>query len=119
MLNSATQDNLFVNLYKRLFGGKYKQIDGEHFSVSFMSALNLPDVHLLLWSGSFIICANHLALLIQKEEIAISEKDHNWYFWYFIGSCAAYAVAGIYHDLFSYGKLFFTLAVLNAISVVI
>lgn len=87
-----------INLYDRLFGGKYKQIDGEQFSVSFMSVLALPDLRLLLWSGSFIVSANHLAFLLQKEELNTVESN---YLWYFIGSCTAYGVAGIYHDLFS------------------
>ena len=74
----------------------------------------LSEVHLLLWSGGLIVSANHLAFLLQKEEFV---EENSYFGWYFIGSCSAYAAAGIYHDLISNKKMYFTLVALNIVGI--
>jgi hypothetical protein len=52
------------NVYQQMFGGKYKQIGGEVFSVSYLSVLKIPEVRLLIGAGSLIVSANHLGFLL-------------------------------------------------------
>jgi hypothetical protein len=75
---------------------------------------------MLLGAGSLIVCANHLAFLIQDEDITKKEQlqQQVQYSVYFYGSCFAYVVAGVYYDTLFQGKRYFTLVALNLISIV-
>jgi len=63
-----------------------------------MSVLNLPEVKILMFSGSLIVAANHMSFaLSEKNNLELNVNSDN-YFYFLLGSCIAIVAGGIYND---------------------
>ena len=110
------QNNDFVgNIYRKLFGGDYKQINGHRFCVSFVSVMRMKDFQMLLVCGGLIVSADRLILLLTNE---YKENVEKYSYTYFIGSSLAFVAGGIYHDTLFQGRPYFTIAVICTIGVI-
>lgn len=115
MEQAKQQDNFEGNIYNKLFGGEYKQVNGERFSVSFVSVMKMKDFQLLLVCGALIVSADRIIVLLQIDD---GTKLAMTSYYYFTGSCLAFLAGGIYHDTLFQGRPYFTIAVLCTVSVV-
>jgi hypothetical protein len=92
-------------------------IEGEEFSVSYMSVIRVKEVKMIIIAGGVKTVANTVSFLTTGLTSMLSSMMHSYHA-YFYGGCLALVVCGVLHDTMLDGKSYLTLFALNTIMIV-